>query len=114
MPGSDREPPDDRPVLAEREHDDTTPPSIAVVYALSTALETDPVECSTEHGFTLYDYVDPEALDTLLADDRREGRVTVELSVNDHLLRITDTGRVQVLGPTDSDSDLDSSGDPDE
>ncbi|WP_226479449.1 HalOD1 output domain-containing protein [Natrinema amylolyticum] len=104
MPGSDRDPPDERPLLAERTYDETTPASIAVVYAISAALETDPIDCSTEHGFTLYDHLDPEALDALVTDDRRDGTVTVELSVNDHLLRITDGGRVRVLGPSEPDS----------
>ncbi|WP_222918665.1 HalOD1 output domain-containing protein [Natrinema sp. SYSU A 869] len=104
MPGSDRDPPGERPLLAERTYDDTTPASIAVVYAISAALDTDPIDCSTEHGFTLYDHLDPEALNALVTDDRRNGSVTVELSLNDHLLRVTDSGRVRVLGPSGSDS----------
>lgn len=108
MPGSNRDSSDEgRPVLAERRHDEATPASIAVVYAIAAALDTDPIECSTEHGFTLYDHVDPEALDTLLTDDRSDGTVTVELSLDEHLLRVTDTGRVRVLGPTDSPDESD-------
>lgn len=114
MPGSDRDPSDERPVLAERTHDESTPASTAVVYAISAALDTDPIACSTDHGFTLYDHVDPEALDTLVSDDRDEGTVTVELALNDHLLRVTDTGCVRVLGPTDSDPGSDCESDSDE
>ncbi|ELY64444.1 HalOD1 output domain-containing protein [Natrinema versiforme] len=105
MSGPDRDPADERPVLAERSHDETTPASIAVVYAIAAALDTDPIECTTEHGFTLYDHIDPEALDSLMGDDRREESVTVELRLNEHLLRVSDRGSVRVLGPTDADDD---------
>lgn len=101
MPGPDRDPSDERPVLVERSHDETTPASTAVVYAIAAALDADPIECTTEHGFTLYDHVDPEALDALMDANRQDGAVTVELSLNEHLLRVTDRGRVRVLGPTD-------------
>lgn len=107
MSGSDRDPADERPVLAERSHDETTPASIAVVYAIAAALDTDPVECATEHGLTLYDHIDPEALDSLMGDDRQGESVTVELTVNDHLLRVSDRGCVRVLGPTDADEESD-------
>lgn len=103
MPGSDRDPRDDRPLLVERTYDETTPASITVVYAIADALDTDPIDCSTEHGFTLYDHLDPEALDSIVTDDRRGATVTVELELNEHLLRVTDTGQVRVLGPSDSD-----------
>lgn len=101
------DPPDGRPVLAERPHDERTPASIAAVYALAAALDTDPISCSTEFGYTLYDYVDPEALDALFAGDRSEGTVTVELSLDEYLLRITDAGCVRVFGAPDSASDPD-------
>lgn len=104
---TDRDPADERPVLAERAHDESTPASIAAVYALAAALDTDPVSCSTEFGFTLYDHVDPEALDALVTHDRRERTLTVELSLGEYLLRITDAGRVRVFGATDSDSERD-------
>lgn len=103
MTDPDRDPTDEeRPVLAERAHDETTPASIATVYAISAALDTDPIDCTTELGFTLYDYVDPEALDTLVTQTEQDNAVTVELSVNEYLLRITDTGRVRVFGPSES------------
>lgn len=111
MPGSDRDPPDDRRVIVERSHDETTPASIASIYAISAALDTDPITCSIDHGFTLYDHVDPEALDSLVTDDRSEGTVTVELSLNEYLVRVTDTGRVRVFGPSNSDSDSTSDSD---
>ncbi|MGQ3413332.1 HalOD1 output domain-containing protein [Natrinema sp. LN54] len=105
MPGPDRDPSDERPILVERSHDETTPASIAVVYAISAALDTDPIECTTEHGFTLYDHVDPEALDALMDENRQDAGVTVELSLNEHLLRVSDRGCVRVLGPTDSEGE---------
>ncbi|WP_254764589.1 HalOD1 output domain-containing protein [Natrinema marinum] len=102
MTGSDRDPTEDRPILAERTYDESTPASIAAIYALATALETDPISCSTEFGFTLYDYVDPEALNAIVTHDQPAGTVTVELSLEEYLLQITDTGRVRVLGASDS------------
>lgn len=103
MSGPDRDPADgDRPVLAERTYDDATPASVATVYAISAALDTDPIDCTTELGFTLYDHLDPEALDTLVAQSDHHGAVTVELTLNEYLLRITDTGHVYVLGPSES------------
>ncbi|WP_254524068.1 HalOD1 output domain-containing protein [Natrinema caseinilyticum] len=102
MTGSDRNPSDERPVVAERTYDEMTPASTAVVYALAAALETDPIDCSTEHGITLYDYVDPEALDRLVTDDRSDSTVTVDVPVDEYVLRITNTGCVRVLGSAGS------------
>ncbi|WP_408958132.1 HalOD1 output domain-containing protein [Natrinema sp. 74] len=107
MTDSDRDPPNGRPILAERTYDETTPASIAAVYAIATALDTDPIECSTELGFTLYDHVDPEALDALVTHNQREGTVTIELSLEEYLLRVTDTGRVRVLGAADPSPESD-------
>ncbi|SEV84465.1 HalOD1 output domain-containing protein [Natrinema salifodinae] len=110
MTGPDRDPSDDdgngdedddRSVLAERAYGGGTPPSIAAIYAITSALDTDPVDCTTDLGFTLYDYVDPEALDTLVTQDQRNGTVTVELSLDEYLVRVSDTGRVRVIGPAD-------------
>lgn len=93
---------DDRPVLAERTHDEGTPASIATVYAISAALDTDPLDCPSELGFTLYDHIDPDALDALVTQTEHDSNVTVELSLDEYLLRITDGGRVRVLGPSES------------
>lgn len=103
MSGPNRDPADDdRPILAERTHDEETPASIATVYAISAALDTDPLDCTSELGFTLYDHIDPDALDALVTQTERDGNVTVELSLDEYLLRITNDGRVRVLGPSES------------
>ncbi len=107
MTDSARDPADDRPILAERTYDETTPASMAAVYALATALDTDPIRCSTDLGFTLYDHVDPEALDALVTHGHREGTVTIELSLEEYLLQVTDTGRVRVLGAAGSSTESD-------
>lgn len=65
-------------------------------------LEIGSIDCSTEHGITLYDYVEPEALNTLVTDDRSDGAVIVEVPVDEYVLRITNTGCVRVLGSADS------------
>ena len=44
----------------------TTPPSVAVVTAVAAREDVDPLEVRTELGSTLYDHVDPEALDALV------------------------------------------------
>lgn len=68
-----------------RSHHDwtTTSPSQAVIEAIATAEETTPGALARETGTTLYDYIDPEALDSLVDSDR-DGSVEISFDV-DHL-----------------------------
>jgi hypothetical protein len=64
------------------DRDDETQPSIAVVEALAEAKGIEPVEM----GETLYEAVDPDALDRLFddcADDEVTGRVVFELGAHE-------------------------------
>ncbi|ADB63641.1 hypothetical protein Htur_4895 (plasmid) [Haloterrigena turkmenica DSM 5511] len=49
-----------------------TPPSIATVSALATVTGIDPTELAIELETTLYDHVDPDALDELVRDQKSE------------------------------------------
>ncbi|WP_306058268.1 HalOD1 output domain-containing protein [Natronococcus wangiae] len=58
-----------------------TSPSIATVTALATVTGVDQTELATEFGTTLYDHVDPEALDALVRDQKSE-QVTVSFTID--------------------------------
>ncbi|WP_226042116.1 HalOD1 output domain-containing protein [Natrinema sp. DC36] len=62
-----------------------TAASMATITALGTLEEVDPVELSDVLGTTLYDYVDPEALDTLVA---AEELVNLSFLVDDYRVQI--------------------------
>ncbi|WP_224448274.1 HalOD1 output domain-containing protein [Haloprofundus salilacus] len=62
-----------------------TAASMATLTALGTVEEVDPVELSDVFGTTLYNHVDPEALDTLVAG---EERVNLSFSIDDYRVRI--------------------------
>lgn len=53
-----------------------TDPSLAILEALATIEETDPIALFSGRGRTLYDHVDPEALDSLV-----ESATEIDLSV---------------------------------
>lgn len=44
-----------------------TPPSIAVIEAIASVEDVDPIDVSSANGMTLHDHVDTDALDRLLA-----------------------------------------------
>ncbi|MFC4438728.1 MULTISPECIES: HalOD1 output domain-containing protein [Natrialbaceae] len=71
----------------------TISPSLAVIDALATAEETDPEELAMVSDTTLYTHVDPEALDTVVADG---DRVTVSFTIGDYRVRID--GDVVTIG----------------
>ncbi|WP_459890761.1 HalOD1 output domain-containing protein [Halostagnicola bangensis] len=58
---------------------------MATLTALGTLEEVDPVELSDVLGTTLYDHVDPEALDTLVAGEKR---VNLSFLIDDYRVRI--------------------------
>lgn len=70
---------------------DGRPPSIALLETISTIEGTDP----TDLDFTLFDIVDPGALDQLLLD-QKQGYVEVDLQVNGHLVTIRGDGSLRV------------------
>ena len=77
---------DSRETLFQQTYDwSATAASTATVTALATVEAVDPVEFSDVFGATLYDYVDPEALDTLVD---RDGQVSLSFLIDDYRVRI--------------------------
>ncbi|GAB7021010.1 hypothetical protein JCM18750_38720 [Halostagnicola bangensis] len=73
-------------LLFRRTYDwSATVASMATLTALGTLEEVDPVELSDVLGTTLYDHVDPEALDTLVAGEKR---VNLSFLIDDYRVRI--------------------------
>lgn len=86
-------------VLVEHSYDAETPASAAVIQAVCALENADPAEVPTDIGFVLYEHVDPDALDTVLAAGNGDV-VVVEFELEGYSVRIEDTGRITV-----SDSD---------
>lgn len=97
-PGHDRR--DD--VLVEHSYDAETPASAAVIQAVCALENVDPT-APTGVGFVLYDHVDPDALDTLLATGEGSGETVVEFELEGYAVRIEDTGRITVADPSDAE-----------
>lgn len=71
--------PGDTEAVRVRHGDDDGPaPSVAVVEAIAEFAGVDSTDLSAE-GVILYDHVDPDALDALVAD--RDGDINLSLSV---------------------------------
>ncbi|MBZ6496189.1 HalOD1 output domain-containing protein [Natrinema longum] len=67
----------------------TTEPSMAIIGAIASLEEVTPADLSTTLDNTLYDYVDPEALDALVTAD---SRLVISFSIADYGVRITEDG----------------------
>lgn len=65
-----------------------TPPSIAIVKAIAAIENVDPIDLPAVSDVTLYAHVNPDALDTIVADDRH---AVVSFPVGDYLIRIDGT-----------------------
>lgn len=59
----------------------TIRPSLAVVNAISSIENAEPIDLS----ITLYDHINPEALDTLVIDD---SNITISFTLNEYRIRI--------------------------
>lgn len=86
----------DSPLL-ERQYGAETPASVAVIGAVATLEDTDPIEFATEFGVTLNDWLDPKALDQLVGTGDGLGTVAVEFLALDYRVRVDDAGRVRVF-----------------
>lgn len=70
------------------EYSPEQPPSIAIVNALADLEEVHP----TELDYTLYDSVQPEALDTLA----QSGNVEITFTVEQYRVHITESGTIKI------------------
>ncbi|NUB91344.1 hypothetical protein HTZ84_11445 [Haloterrigena sp. SYSU A558-1] len=77
--------------------DDRRPPSERVVEAVAAASGTSPLDFEP----TLYDAVDPEALDSLVRSGSDELRI--RFRYGDRSVLITGNGRVDVSAPSEDD-----------
>lgn len=79
----------------------TVPPSLALIAALSTAMEADPIDIDP-----LYESVDPDALDGLLGNSvAATGPVEITLSVEDYDATVSSTGTILLDPQSDDGSD---------
>lgn len=70
----------------------TTPPSLALVATLSTALDAEPTEIDP-----LYETVDPDAIDELLTEpDPSADPVTVSFHIERYEARLSSTGLIHL------------------
>ncbi|WP_306061323.1 HalOD1 output domain-containing protein [Natronococcus wangiae] len=86
------------PKTVEHEFDDETPASIAVVQAICALKDVDPTRAQTELGLVLHEHIDPEALDTILADGTGDGETVIlfEISNGDtYSVEVADDGRIK-------------------
>lgn len=94
-------PPSDEPTAGPRlEHtiDDETPASTAIIRAIAILENVRPEKLSDEVDLTLYDHVDPDALDRLVAADAERG-VSIALGIrseHEYAVRIRSTGHLIV------------------
>jgi len=69
-------------------------PSLAVVEAIADLADVDPVDLADETGIVLYEHVDPDALDALVADRPAGVDVDISFSVDDYRVSVGDTSVV--------------------
>lgn len=80
--------PSAQPLVRERYDWSVTPPSLAILTALSRLEDDDPLDAA-EDGARLHDYVDPDALDALVTHEPG-GAPTVSVRIDGYLVRIED------------------------
>lgn len=74
----------DRPLVRSQYDRSRTPPSRAIVDALAAIEGVDPVTLGHEREFTLYDHVEPGALDAILDDG-----VTATVDIRGYRFQLT-------------------------
>lgn len=88
-------------ILVEKEYDKSEiSPSTAVVEVIALVEDVDPVGLSTAEGITLHDYIDADALDRLLTDDRIDD-LSIIFSIDEYTVWM-ESDRITV---TDTTSD---------
>lgn len=91
MPGT---PDDETDVLLDHKYDDELPASIMIVKAICSLENSDPVETSADLGFTLYDHVDPDALDTIV--ESGDQTLLIEFEFDTYSIRLKSSERIVV------------------
>lgn len=76
----------------EHTYDEATPASIAVIQAIAAVEDVDPIDVE----FTLFEHVQPDALDMLVGHDSATGNVEIKFTVDGYRVRVRDTGEVVV------------------
>lgn len=69
-------------------YDPKNPPSITIIQSIADYEDVDP----TELDFHLFDYIDPEVLDTLMESDE----VEVRLSIGKYEVKVVDSDVVKI------------------
>ncbi|SDK71666.1 HalOD1 output domain-containing protein [Natronorubrum texcoconense] len=95
MGASDRESPSGDETIRSRHDWAATSPSQAIVEAVATVEETTPVALVRETETTLYEYVDPEALDSLVGSDR-SGSVAVAFDIDSLHVTVSSGGQLVI------------------
>lgn len=86
--------------VVEHEYDLETPASIAVVEAICTLEDVDPLQLPAESRFVLHEHIDSAALDSLLGDGTGDGTTTISFDIvleDTYAVDISDDGRILVL-----------------
>lgn len=98
-----RDPPADEPITLRFDFDHaTTAPSTALVEALASMKNTDPIALLEEEDVSLGDSIDLDALDRLMEDGREKDVEAITLSIDGYSVRI-EAGEVVVQsGPSDT------------
>lgn len=64
-----------------------TPPSVAIIYAPAMLENVDPIQFSEEFDITLFNYIDPLSLETLVGNDQA---VEITFIIDKYRVRIND------------------------
>ncbi|ADB62090.1 hypothetical protein Htur_3226 [Haloterrigena turkmenica DSM 5511] len=95
----------DSTIRVEHQYDGDTPPSIAIVRAIAVIEDVDPMDSPAELGLTLFDHVDPTALDRLVAETPGRSTVTVDLTIHtDHYYCVRIRGNHLIVEKASSNS----------
>lgn len=92
-------PPERSSNVVECEFDNETPPSIAIVKAICSLKNIDPVDIPPDERFVLYDHIDPTALDAILGEGTGAGQVVVSFEItskNTYNVTASDDGRITI------------------
>ncbi|WP_139169296.1 HalOD1 output domain-containing protein [Natronobacterium texcoconense] len=69
----------------------TAEPSIAIVEAIATLENIDPLDVSMSLDCTLFDHINPDALDTLITDDKP---ISISFALDEYSIRMDEDGLV--------------------